>query len=213
MRARDGFDPDGARTPLPEARTDRALGVFIEYGLTDRATLRFKGDWQRGRDAFVDYEGRGPVEIGLSWRAWSDARNTVGLYGGYSQAGEGRNAGYAAPGAGEHDWEARLAYGRDLGSRLGAASFVEVEAARRLRDGLPDETRVDATLGARRGDWLALAQAYAGAADGGARWLSLEASVTRDFGRWSLQAGWRRTAAGREAPISEGPMFAVWRRF
>ena len=60
---------------------------------------------------------------------------------------------------------------------------------------------------------MALAQAYGGAADAGARWLSVEASLVRDAGDWSLQAGWRRTVAGRETPISSGPIVAVWRRF
>ena len=47
----------------------------------------------------------------------------------------------------------------------------------------------------------------------GARWLSMETSVVRRLGDWSLQAGWRQTAAGRETPISGGPVVAVWRRF
>jgi hypothetical protein len=92
--------------------------------------------------------------------------------------------------------------------------FVEILAARRLRDGLPDETRVDATAGGRFGrDWLILAQAFGGAADGGARWLSLEGSIVRDVGSWSIQAGWRHTVAGRETPIAHGPVVAIWRRF
>lgn len=213
MRAEAGYDGEGVAQPLPAERADRALGVLVEYGLTDRATVQFKGEWQEGRDAFVDYQGRGPVEIGLTWRVWRDDRNTISVYGGYAQAGEGRNAGYAAPGVGEHDWEARVSAGRGLKPRWGVEPFVEVQAARRLRDGLADETRIDATVGLRRGDWMALGQAYGGAADGGARWLSLEASVVRDLGRWSVQAGWRRTVDGRETPISGGPVFAVWRRF
>lgn len=218
LRASDGFDPSGERQPLPAERRDRALGLFAEYGVTDRLSLQVKADWQDGEDAFVDYQGRGPVEIGVTWQVWRDDRTALSLYGGYANGGQGRNAGYAAPGVGEHDWEVRASAGRDLsdlGTLLGLGRpFVEVQAARRFRDGLPDETRLDATLGARfGGDWMVLGQAFGGAADGGARWLSVETSLVRDFGAWSAQAGWRQTVAGRETPIARGPVFAVWRRF
>ena len=215
LKADSGFDPSGDETALPAVRRDARLGLFAEYGVTDRLTLQLKADWQKGEDAFVDYEGRGPIEIGATWQVFRDDRNAVSLYGGHSRAGEGRNADYAPPGVGEHDWEARLSAGRSLGPRWGMdRSFVEIQAARRLRDGLADETRVDATAGARfGGGWMALGQAFGGAADGGARWLSLEASVVRDLGSWSLQAGWRQTVAGRETPAAHGPVIAIWRRF
>lgn len=100
MRADEGLNPDGEVADLPAGRRDSSVGVFAEYGLTDRLTLQFKGDWQDGRDAFVDYEGRGPVEVGLTWQAWRSDAAVVSLYGGYASSGEGRNAGYAAPGVG-----------------------------------------------------------------------------------------------------------------
>nr|WP_291537342.1 hypothetical protein [Brevundimonas sp.] len=214
-RADSGFDPSGGEQPLPAVRRDARLGLFAEYGVTERLTLQLKADWQAGEDAFVDYEGRGPVEIGATWQVWRGGRSAVSLYGGYARAGEGRNADYAPPGVGEHDWEARLSAGRSMSRRWGMdQTFVELQAARRLRDGLPDETRIDATAGARFGrDWMALGQAFGGAADGGARWLSLEASVVRDLGSWSVQAGWRQTVAGRETPLAHGPVVAIWRRF
>jgi hypothetical protein len=224
MRADEAFDPGGDRVDLLRERRDSSAGVFAEYGVTDRLTVQFKGDWQDGADQFVDYEGRGPLEIGLTWQVWRDERTAVSLYGGYASAGEGRNAGYAAPGVGDHDFEARVSVGRSFGGALVRwgpdRSFVELQAARRMRDGLPDETRVDFTVGGHFGeDWMVLAQAFGGAADDdgaggdGARWLSVETSVVRRLGDWSLQAGWRQTAAGRETPISGGPVVAVWRRF
>ncbi|CAN5147784.1 hypothetical protein BH10PSE2_BH10PSE2_15990 [soil metagenome] len=220
MAADQGFGPDGGRENLPGERHDRSLGAFVEYGLTDRLTLQLKSDWQDGRDAFVDYEGRGPIEIGATWQVWRGDAAAISVYGGYAQAGEGRNAGYAAPGVGDHDWEARVSAGRSFGA-LGKGrwsaerSFVEVQVARRMRDGLPDETRLDVTMGAHFGsDWMLLGQAYGGAADdAGARWLSVETSVVRNLGRWSLQAGWREAVAGRETPVAAGPVVAVWWRF
>lgn len=224
MRADRGFDPDGEALLLPGSRRDRSAGVFAEHGLTDHLTLQFKGEWQQGRDFFVDYEGRGPIEIGVTWQAARTDKWAVSLYGGYADGGEGRNAGYAAPGQGKYDWEARASVGRSFEGGQGrfAASgrFVEVQAARRFRSGLPDETRIDLTFGSHYGpEWIILGQAFAGQADKdtlgrpGARWLSVETSAVRRFGDWSLQAGWRRTLAGRETPIASGPVIAVWRRF
>lgn len=219
IRADHGFDPDGARLPLPAERRDLSAGVFAEYGLTERLTLQLKGDWQSGEDAFVDYEGRGPLEIGVWWQAWRDDRWAVSGYAGYADGGEGRNASYAPPGRGEHDVELRMGVGRsfhgaDRPRWIPEGGFAEVQAARRFRAGLPDETRVDATLGGEFAPrWLGLVQAYGGAADGGARWLSLETSVVRRLGGWSLQAGWRETVWGRETPVARGPVIGVWRRF
>lgn len=84
-----------------------------------------------------------------------------------------------------------------------------------MRDGLPDETRVDATIGAHFGqNWMVLGQAYGGIADdSGPRWLSVETTVVRRFGAWSAQAGWRQAVAGRETPVASGPIVAVWLRF
>lgn len=219
MRADRGFDTDGSLADLPADRRDAALGAFAEYGLTDRITLQFKGEWQSGEDAFVDYEGRGPLELGLTWQAWRDDRTAISLYGGYADGGEGRNAGYAAPGQGDSDWEARASVGRSFsgwsGSGAANGGFVEIQAARRMRQGLPDETRIDATAGVHFGDaWMVLGQAYGGRADeGGPRWLSVEASLVRHVGDWSVQAGWRQAIAGREIPESGGPVVALWRRF
>lgn len=94
MRADKGFVPGGT-ADLPAERVDRSASVFVEYGLTDQVTLQLKGEWQEGRDAFVDYEGRGPVEIGARWQAYRDDQTAAAVYVGYAQGGAGRNAGYA----------------------------------------------------------------------------------------------------------------------
>lgn len=214
MRADDGFDPAGERLPLPAPRTDDVLSLLGEYGLGRGLSVMAKADWQRGRDAFVDYDGRGPIELGLRWQVWRDDRWAVSLQGSVADGGEGRNAGYANPGDGERDWEVRAAAGRNL-TVAGHPVFIDLQAARRMRDGLPDETRGDATLGARLdGDWLLLTQVFGGVADDdGPRWLNVETSIVRDLGPWSLQLGWRSAAWGRETPASSGPVVGVWLRF
>jgi hypothetical protein len=128
----------------------------------------------------------------------------------------GRNAGYAAPGKGDTDLEARLLAGTS-GSWRGLPGFVELQAARLKRSGLSDETRVDATLGLRpRPHWMLLVQGYGGQADSApiaSRWRKGEISLVRDVGAWSLQAGWRQALSGRETPTDRGVVLAVWRRF
>jgi protein XagA len=219
MRAERGFDPGGNSRPLPAERRDTSLSLYGEYGLTDRLTLVLKTDWQSGADAFVDYEGRGPLEIGLAWQVWRDPANAVAVQVSYADGGEGRKAGYAAPGEGTADWEVRLSAGRSVTPArpvLGLQSlFVDVQGARRFRQGLEDETRVDVTLGGRFGrDWMVLGQLYGGQVDkGGPRWLSAETSVVRDLGDWSLQLGWRTALDGQETPQSRGWVVGVWRRF
>lgn len=209
----------GGTARLPVEREDRSASLLVEYGLTERLTLQIKGEWQEGRDAFVDYEGRGPLEIGARWQAYRDEDNVVAVYGGYAQGGAGRNAGYAPPGAGDSDWEARVMVARslDAGGLTWAPqrSFVEAQVARRWRQGLPDEVRVDLTAGAHLGDnWMLMAQGFGGATDGdGARWLSVELSAVRHFGPWSVQGGWRQAVAGRETPVAGGPVISLWRRF
>jgi hypothetical protein len=34
--------------------------------------LQVKGDWQSGEDAFIAYDARAPLEIGMSWQVWRD---------------------------------------------------------------------------------------------------------------------------------------------
>lgn len=225
MTADEAFDPGGRRAPLSVDRRDTSVGVFAEYGVTDRLTLQFKGDWQDGEDQFVDYQGRGPVEAALVWQAWRGERGAVSLQAGYSQAGDGRNAGYEAPGQGSEAAEVRISGGWSFTAdkpkpRWRAwitpdRSFVEVQLARRVRSGLEAETRADITVGRHFGqNWMVLNQVYVGRIDGhGAQWVNSETSLVRHMGGWSLQAGWRTAIVGRETPAGHGPVIGVWRRF
>lgn len=214
-RADEAFDADGARRAMP-ARVDETVGLYVEHGLTRRLTFQGKLGWTRGEDAFAAYDGRGPVELGLRYAAVQTDRAAVSLYAGAVLAGEGRNAGYAAPGAGEMDLEARLLMGRSF-AVAGRPAFAEGQLARLARSGLPDETRLDLTLGLEpTPDWLLLAQIYAGRAAGDhdqPRWLKLEWSAVRRLGDWRLQAGWRQSLAGRSGPAEAGPVVGVWRAF
>jgi hypothetical protein len=191
------------------------LSVFVERGLTPRLTFQAKAGVTRGHDRWARYSGRGPVEAGLRWAVLRDARSSLALYVGAGESGAGRNAGYAAPGQGSLDLEARVLYGRS-GVWRGREVYVDLQAARLKRQGLADETRIDTTLGLRPArNWLLLAQTYAGQADRSpvrSRWVKSEFSVVRSVGDWSVQAGWRDTYSGRETARDRGVVLGLWRR-
>lgn len=212
--ADQGFDPDSVLVGIGHRR-DENLSVFVEHGLTPRLTLQAKAGVTRGHDQWVKYSGRGPIEAGLRWTVRQDARSALAVYVGAGEAGAGRNAGYAAPGQGSLDLEARVLYGRS-GVWKGREVYVDLQAARLKRQGLADETRIDTTLGLRPAkNWLLLAQTYGGQADHDtikARWLKAELSVVRSLGNWSVQAGWRDTLSGRETARDRGVVLALWRR-
>lgn len=213
--ADETFDADGGRTPTPE-RQDDAFSLNVERGLTSRLTFQGRAGWTRGEDGFADYAGRGPVELGLRYAVHRTDRSVVSLYAGAVLAGEGRNAGYAPPGVGTTDLEARILAGRSM-TVADRPAFAEVQLARLDRSGLPDEIRLDMTLGLEPSPrWLLMAQVYAGEAEArptAPRWLKAELSAVRRFGDWRLQAGWRQSLAGRDSPVEGGPVLAVWRSF
>jgi hypothetical protein len=215
QKAGTGFDPDGVEVSIAP-RHDQTLSLYAEYGLTDRVTLQSKTALTRGHDNFVDYEGLGPIELGFRYALLHTDRSAVSLYLGATKDGVGRNAGYAAPGQGDMDLEARLLAGTS-GQWRAMQGFVELQVARLKRSGLADETRIDATAGLRPAPgWLVMVQTYAGQADSQpvrSRWGKSEISLTHDLGVWSVQAGWRQAVLGRETPSDHGPVLAVWRRF
>lgn len=210
--ADEAFTLDGDRFDRPE-RIDETASLYLEHGLTRRLTLQGKAAWTRGVDQGLSYAGRGPLELGVRSTLFRGERTAVSLYAGVVVAGEGRNAGYADPGAGGTGAETRLLAGRSL-DLAGRPVFAEVQVARLSRAGLPAETRLDLTLGAEPArDWLLLAQTYSGWAESGAEWTKLETTAVKRLGRWRAQAGWRFALAGKSGPAEAGPVLALWRMF
>ncbi len=218
--ARDGFDRHGDRVPIAKVHDDDLI-LFVEHGLTSRLTFQFKGGYTSGEDQFVRFDGRAPIEFGLRYTFFQRPRTVLSVYVGGIVDGQGRNAGYAPPKQGTEDFEVRLLAGRSALVRRHEV-FVDFEAARLVRGGLPDETRVDATAGLYlTKTWLVLLQSYSGQADAqgtppdrtAPNWVKVELGLVRHFGPWSVQAGWRQTAYGHDVPVEGGPVIGLWRRF
>ncbi len=211
-----GFDASRVAVVIPRLRDDY-LTLFVEHGLTDRLTLQAKASLTDGRDGGVSYSGRGPFEAGLRYALVRTDRTVISLYVGGIAPGVGRNAEYAAPDQGRGDGEVRLLVGRSA-ALWGREAFVDVEAAHLFRSGaLADENRLDVTAGVDLTPrWQVLLQSYAGRTDDRAvrsDWVKLEGGVVRRLGAWSAQAGWRGVVAGRNTPVTSGPVLGLWRRF
>lgn len=212
----EAFDQNGFVVPITP-QDEESLSLFVEHGLTPRITLQGKLGWTRGAGPFTEFEGRGPIDLGARYALLKGGRTAVSVYAGVTFPGEGRNAAYyAEPGAGEMDVEVRFLAGRS-GTLWKRHLFGEVQLAHIDRQGLPDENRVETTVGWHPAkNWLLLAQTYAGRAEAEPiqpMWLKSEVSVVRDLGDWRLQAGWRSSAIGVESPVARGPVLAVWRTF
>lgn len=214
--ADEAYDPNGVIVPIAE-QEDESVSLFVEHGFTDRITFQGKLGWTRGSGPFADFNGRGPIDLGARYAFLKGPKTALSLYAGVTFPGEGRNAAYyAEPGAGDMDLEIRLLAGRS-GTWLKRHAFGEVQLARIAREGLPDETRVETTVGWEpRRRWLLLMQTYAGRAEAEPVepiWIKSEVSVVRDLGDWRLQGGWRASTLGVESPVSSGPVIAIWRTF
>lgn len=212
------FNADGVRVPLAHERTDEVVSVWAEYGLTDRVTMLLKSDWQDSDDGTRQYRGMGPTELGVRYRLLEGAAGVASVQASYVTDSQGRNAAWGSPGEGAQELDLRFLAGRSFVFRK-RQHFAEVQIARRWRDSLPDETRIDATLGVHiSSKHTLLSQIYTGQADAptggeGARWTTSEVGIVRHADRWSAQLGWRATVGGRNANAADGPIVALWRRF
>ncbi len=215
QRASSGYGLGGVGVPIPDRRED-GLSLFFEHGLTDRFTLQGKVGLVDGVDGPIRYRGRGPLELGVRTLLWRRRGAVASLYVGGVVSGAGLNAVWAGPGAGRGDVEVRFLAG-NAGKFFGRHAYSELQVVRLQRRKLDNELRVETTSAVDVAPrWRVMVQSYAGRAyhDGpDARWFKGEASLMRDMGAWSLQAGWRQSLAGREASKDHGPVVALWTRF
>lgn len=195
----------------------REARLLVEYGLTDRVTLRAKtayGGWQEDGAVPRSARGFGVHEAGVR----------VGLFerGGLVASGEATARvaqGFADEGT-VLGGEARLlaGYGFALAER---PAFVDAQVGYRWGDGpLLDEAVLDLTVGVRPFDRALLLlqtfSAIATAPEGlrGADRHRAQASLVLDLDeRWSLEAGAGTALAGADGLDERSLFAAIWLRF
>lgn len=218
------FDRAGRLVPVPEYGKFE-LTPFAEYGVADWLTalastslLAAKADG----DPAGRREGLGYTELGARARLAGGDTAPLSVQASVRLPGALDRRDRAGIGGTVPELDLRLLGG--AGFTLGGVpAFVDGAAAYRVRGGAaPDERRIDLAFGVRPlPRILLLAQSFTTIVDGRAPGTSragwygkLQGSMVYDLTRtWSMQAGYVRTIAGRDALSERGGILAVWTRF
>jgi len=220
-RAETSFDASGQTVDDGYFHKDETA-AYLEYGVTGRDTLVARLAWQDVRrlrgPSFDSAQGLSASEIGWRREVWRGTRSVASVQLTALIPGQGENVSNQAFGTGEMAAEVRALAGRSLGDQ----AFLEAQSAWRWRDGAYlDEARLDLTAGWRPSErWQILAQSFSvwsaepsrpGAPEFEQHKLQL--SVSREFGRQTVQLGASMTPAGRNAIDQDAVFLSVWRRF
>ena len=222
-RADAQFDAFGDESPAEFYKIETSL--YWEHGLTDKWTFVLQPTLQ---DVSFDttagsenYLGLGPTEIALRRTLWQSDKTVLSTQGGVIFAGGGENIPDRSLGEGGTDYEARLLLGRSLlfGETRG---FAEIQAGYRARsDDLPNEWRLDASLGIRpveniqlMGQVFAIQSEEATFPNRQYQSVKLQTSLVwdRTLGT-SYQFGLYQTVAGETIVKETGLLLSMWERY
>lgn len=215
------FDVHGkAIVPLGSWRQND-FSIYADYGVTQRLSLTAKINFQDYKTVSTRFSGLGSVEVGGRWAVHKGDDYVLAFGASVEGLGKGRRSTFDAPTAKagtDYDFRGYLGKSFKFG---GADAFVNIEAARHLRQYDADQWRIDTTLGLKPSPrWMVLAQSFAGQTDkvagSQAKWNNLELSAVRSFGphqETSLQLGLRRTVSGRNVPRAAAVVLSLWKSF
>ncbi len=214
------FDSDGQRSRLSYGWKQSDVSVFIDHGVSQHFTFSAKIDLQDYRNGSMRFSGLGSVEAGGRWTVHKGRSFVFALGASVEGLGKGRRSDFDTVTKAGTDYDLRAYAGKSF-RIAGVDVFVDLQAARHLRQYEADQWRVDATLGLKPSPrWMVLAQAFAGRTDrqawGQATWVNSEVSLVRSFGpkqNLSLQVGFRQTTAGRNVPAVHAIIIGLWRTF
>jgi hypothetical protein len=215
------FDAHGKAT-VPLGKWDQTgLSVYVDRGLTERLSLTAKINFQDYRTVSTRFSGLGSVEVGARWTVHKGNDFVFALGASAEGLGKGRRSDFDDPATKPGtDYDVRAYFGKSF--KLGSSeAFVNIEAARHLRQYDADQWRVDSTLGIKPSPrWMLIAQSFAGQTDklagSQARWNNVQLSVVRHFGphqETSLQLGIRQTVSGRNVPKANALVLSLWKTF
>ena len=218
--ADEGFDASGDKTVALDRWKQNNLSVFIDHGVTEHLTLTAKVNYRDYTTGPEHFSGLSSIEAGGRWTLKRTDDFVFALGATVEGFGKGRRNDYDMSSAGGTDYDLRVYAGKSF-TLLGKNAFVDLQAARHLRQYEANEWRLDATLGVKPSpQWMVMAQVFAGRTDkaawGYAQWANTELSVVRRFGpqqQTSLQLGLRQTAAGRNVPAVQAVVVSLWKTF
>lgn len=219
-KADKGFDASGDKTITLDKWQQNNLSVFVDHGVSEHLTLTAKvnyRDYTTGTDSF---SGLSSIEAGGRWTVKRTDDFVFALGATVEGFGKGRRNDFDMTSKGGTDYDLRAYAGKSF-HLLGKPAFIDLQAARHLRQYEANEWRVDGTLGIKPSPkWMVMAQVFAGRTDkaswGHAAWANTELSVVRHFGpqqQTSVQLGLRRTTAGRNVPVVHAVVVSLWKRF
>lgn len=222
--ADQGFGPVGEDTEIADFRKIE-LRSFVEYGLTDWATVTVQPEWRDKRVGPGQGEtdrGLGRVDAGARVRLYDGERGVFSVQGSVRMPGASDRL--APANGGDTDWEvdARLLYGKGF-SVFGLNGFRDMQLGYRVRFGAPaDELRLDVTTGLSvTPDIQVLLQSFNSVSIGVAdapflptREHKVSASLVYKLDNvWSVQMGGLMVPAGSNALQERGVFMGIWRQF
>ncbi len=214
-----GFD-DAGHTVVLNSWKQNDASVFFDYGATKRLSLTLKVNLKDYRTDFDRFSGLGSIEAGGRIALHADQDYVLAVGASVEGLGKGRRNDFDTGTKTGTDSDLRVYFGKPL-RLFGRDAYVDLQAARHLRQYDESQWRVDATVGIKPSKrWLVIAQTFGGQTDraswGRAQWLNGQLSAVRYFddrGKLGVQFGVRQTLSGRNVPKVATVVVALWHRF
>ncbi len=223
-KANTRFLEDGSTSRATDFRKTE-VRLYLEYGLTDWATIVAQPEWRHkktGPARGEEVRGLGRIDAGVRVRLWQGETSVFSVQGSARMPGASDRLAPANGGDTEWELDGRLLFGRGF-PVFGHHAFTDMQLGYRFRFGDPaDELRFDLTSGIDvTPSILALVQSFnsvsVGRATGGflqSREHKLSPSLVYRFDdQWSAQIGGIATIAGQNIVEERGFFFGIWRSF
>ena len=222
--AKMAYDNNGNLTlPVKFSKLEETL--FWEHSVKDNLTLVLNSSYQNlnftaGADN-VQFSGFGETSVGIRHALFHGKKSVVSLQANVIFAVPGETVSDADLGIGSTQYESRMLIGRSFKIKQ-KDGFVDMQAAWRMRPGdVPDEWRVDATVGWRpMSNIQVLAQSFY--ASGKERIdvsrtnerLKVQGSIVFDKNtKTSYQIGMYSTITGKTIIKEKAFFIGVWQRY
>lgn len=215
-----GFDANGDKTLSLDKWKTNETSIYVDHGISERLTLTGKVNYRNYATDTERFSGLSSIEVGGRWTVKRRDSFVFALGVRIEGLGKGRRSDFDLGTKGGIDYDLRAYAGKSF-KLLGKPAFIDLQAARHLRQYEANEWRIDATLGVKPSSkWMVMAQVFSGRTDkeswGHAAWTNTELSVVRSFGpqpRTSVQLGLRQTTAGRNVPAVNAVVVSLWKTF